>query len=123
MEEKEYTMAELMAEWEEKERQEANRREEERLAEIERRKQERLAEKERKHQEYLAEKERKHQEYLAEKERRYWADQTLTCKKCGKEFVWTTGEKKFYRERGFHMPSLCKECKANQKVRVAFHKQ
>lgn len=122
MEDKHYTMAELMEEFEKEERERAIREEEERLAEIARKKQERIAEKERKYQEYLAEKERKHQEYLAEKERRYWADEDITCKKCGTTFTWTEGEKKFYRERGFHKPTLCKECKANQKMRVTFHK-
>ena len=61
-------------------------------------------------------------EYLAEKERIYKSDESITCKKCGKEFIWTAGEKVFYRERGFHRPSLCKECKANQKMRITFHK-
>ncbi len=122
MEEEKYTMAELMAEFDRKEKEEMERREQERLAEIEARKQARIAEKERKHQEYLAEKERRHQEYLAEKERKAMADETITCKKCGKEFIWTSSEKKFFKEKGFFRPSMCKECKANQKVRVTFHK-
>ena len=120
MAEEHYTMAELMAEFEKQEAERLEREERERVEAIERKKQERIAEKERKHQEYLAEKERKHQEYLAEKERKYWADEEIACKKCGTTFVWTEGEKRFYRERGFHRPSLCKECKANQKMRVAF---
>ena len=129
-----YTMAELMEEFDRQEKEKEAQREQERLAEIERKRAERIAEKERKHQAYLEEKERKHQEYLEEKERRHKeylaekerrenSDETLTCKQCGKEFVWTVGEKRFYKERGFFRPSLCKECKANQKIRVTIHKQ
>ena len=128
-----YTMAELMEEFDRQEKERLEREEKERLEAIERRRLERIAEKERKHAEYLAEKERRHQEYLAEKERKraeylaekeriYKSDEAITCKKCGKEFIWTAGEKVFYRERGFHRPSLCKECKANQKMRITFHK-
>ena len=28
-------------------------------------------------------------------------DETLVCKDCGKEFVFTAGEKQFYKEKGF----------------------
>lgn len=35
-------------------------------------------------------------------------DQTLTCKDCGKEFIWTVGEQEFYQQKGFaHPPSRC----------------
>lgn len=113
MEEKKYTMAELLAE------------EDERLIrEAEQREQERLLEKERKKQEFLAEKERKHQEWLAEKERRAntFEDKTLTCKKCGKEWVWTASEQKFFKEKGFFKPSMCKECRASIKTINNFRK-
>ena len=29
------------------------------------------------------------------------ADKTLSCKDCGAEFVFTTGEQEFYKEKGF----------------------
>ena len=32
-------------------------------------------------------------------------DKTLTCKECGKEFIFTAGEQEFYAEKGF-----CAEC-------------
>ena len=36
-------------------------------------------------------------------------DKTLVCKDCGKEFVWTAGEKEFYESRGFEKkPQSCK---------------
>ncbi len=45
-----------------------------------------------------------------------YKDITLTCKDCGKEFVFTTGEQKFYDEKGFtNQPQRCKECRDNNK--------
>lgn len=116
--------AQLKLQAEEERRAEAETREKFRLDKI-RKRQEYEAEKERKHLEYLAEKERKHLEWLAEKERREntFEDKTLTCKKCGKEWVWTASEQKFFKEKGFFRPSMCKECRANQKVRRTFHKE
>lgn len=125
MEEKKYTMAELLAEEDERLKREAEEAERQRLIneenkrlEKEQKHQEYLAEKERRHQEYLAEKERRHQEWLAEKERRAntFEDKMLTCKKCGKEFLWSASEQKFFKEKGFFRPSMCKECRASIKV-------
>ena len=125
MEEKKYTMAELLAEEDERLKREAEEAERQRIIdeenkrlEKERKHQEYLAEKERRHQEYLAEKERRHQEWLAEKERRAntFEDKMLTCKKCGKEFLWSASEQKFFKEKGFFKPSMCKECRASIKV-------
>lgn len=120
MEEKKYTMAELLAEEDERLKREAEKAEADRLAEIERRK----LEKEQKHQEWLEEKERRHQEWLAEKERRAntFEDKTLTCKKCGKEWVFTASEQKFFKEKGFFRPSMCKECRASIKTINNFRK-
>ena len=107
MEEKKYTMAELLAEEDERLIREAEQKERNRLAEKERQKQERLLEKERKHQEWLAEKERRANTF---------EDKTLTCKKCNKEWVWTASEQKFFKEKGFFRPSMCKECRASIKT-------
>ena len=107
MEEKKYTMAELLAEEDERLIREAEQKERDRLAEKERQKQERLLEKERKHQEWLAEKERRANTF---------EDKTLTCKKCNKEWVWTASEQKFFKEKGFFRPSMCKECRASIKT-------
>lgn len=131
MEEKKYTMAELLAEEDERLKREAEEAERQRLIdeenkrlEKERRHQEYLAEKERRHQEYLAEKERRHQEWLAEKERRAntFEDKMLVCKKCGKEFLFSASEQKFFKEKGFFKPSMCKECRASIKVINNFRK-
>ncbi len=124
-EEKKYTMAELLAEEDARLAEEAKKREQERIEY-----QEKLRiEKERKHQEYLemkeqkrieweAEKERRRLEWEAEKEKRAntFEDKTLTCKKCGNEWVWTAGEQKFFKEKGFFRPSMCKECRKSMKV-------
>lgn len=120
MEEEKYTMAELLAMEDERLKNEAELEEQRKLEEIEKRKQE----KEQRHQEYLAEKERKHQEWLEEKERRAntFEDKTLTCKKCGKKWVWTASEQKFFKEKGFFRPSMCKECRASIKTINNFHK-
>lgn len=131
MEEKKYTMAELLAEEDERLRLEAAEKERLRLEY-----QEKLRiEKEQKHQAYLEMKERKHQEYLemkekkrleweAEKERRAntFEDKTRTCKKCGKEWVWPASEQKFFKEKGFFPPAMCKECRASIKTINNFRK-
>ena len=90
MEEKHYTMAELLAEEDARLALEAKKKEQERI-EYE---QKLRLEKEQKHQAYLEMKEKKHLEWEAEKERRAntFEDKTLTCKKCQKEFVWSASE-------------------------------
>jgi len=40
-------------------------------------------------------------------------DKTLTCRDCGKTFVFTVGEQEFYQSRGLqHEPSRCPDCRA-----------
>ena len=39
------------------------------------------------------------------------SDKTLTCRDCGREFIFTTGEQEFYTSRGFQEPSRCPECR------------
>lgn len=35
-------------------------------------------------------------------------DKTLVCRDCGKEFIWTAGEQKFFAEKGFaNAPTRC----------------
>ena len=46
-----------------------------------------------------------------------YEDKTLTCKECGKEFVFTAGEQEFYAEKGFqNEPQRCKECRDARKA-------
>jgi CxxC-x17-CxxC domain-containing protein len=43
-------------------------------------------------------------------------DQTMTCKDCGKQFVWTAGEQQFYQEKGFtNAPTRCPDCRKAKK--------
>lgn len=45
-----------------------------------------------------------------------YEDITLTCKDCGKEFVFTAGEQEFYAEKGFtNKPVRCADCRRAKK--------
>ncbi|EQB88679.1 DNA-directed RNA polymerase subunit RPC12/RpoP [Clostridium punense] len=45
------------------------------------------------------------------------ADRNITCKDCGKEFVFTEGEQAFYKEKGFENdPVRCPECRKSRKA-------
>lgn len=44
-------------------------------------------------------------------------DQTLTCKECGQEFVWTASEQEFYASRGLqNAPGRCPSCRAARRA-------
>jgi len=44
------------------------------------------------------------------------SDQTLYCRDCNSEFIFTVGEQEFYASRGLtNTPSRCPECRAAQK--------
>ena len=43
-------------------------------------------------------------------------DETLVCKECGNEFVFSAGEQAFYKEKGFlNKPKMCKACRDAKK--------
>ena len=43
-------------------------------------------------------------------------DRTLSCKDCGKEFLFSASEQEFYAEKGFQNdPARCPECRAARK--------
>jgi CxxC-x17-CxxC domain-containing protein len=44
------------------------------------------------------------------------SDQTMTCRDCGQEFVFTQGEQSFYQERGYTTPQRCASCRAARKA-------
>lgn len=45
-----------------------------------------------------------------------YQDETLVCKECGKEFVFTAGEQRFYAEKGFqNKPKTCRACRDARK--------
>lgn len=43
-------------------------------------------------------------------------DQTLTCRDCGQQFVFTAGEQAFYDERGYTPPQRCSSCRQARKA-------
>lgn len=44
-------------------------------------------------------------------------DKNLTCRDCGQEFVFTTGEQEFFAQKGFtNEPSRCPSCRATNKA-------
>ena len=45
-----------------------------------------------------------------------YEDETLVCKECGTEFVFTAGDQAFYAEKGFlNKPKTCKACRYAKK--------
>lgn len=46
-------------------------------------------------------------------------DQNMTCRDCGKPFVWTAGEQEFYQQKGFaNPPSRCPDCRKMKKQQM-----
>lgn len=43
-------------------------------------------------------------------------DQTLVCRDCNAEYVFTEGEQAFYQEKGFSAPIRCSECRRRRKA-------
>ncbi len=41
-------------------------------------------------------------------------DINLTCRQCGREFVFTKAEQEFYELKGFTSPSRCQECRSTK---------
>jgi CxxC-x17-CxxC domain-containing protein len=45
-----------------------------------------------------------------------YADKTITCRDCGMDFVFTTGEQEFYAQKGFtNEPTRCPSCRQARK--------
>lgn len=49
-----------------------------------------------------------------------FTDQTLKCRDCGADFVWTAQEQEFYQSKGFENPPTrcltCRQAKKQQRV-------
>ncbi len=44
-------------------------------------------------------------------------DKTLTCRDCGREFIFTASEQEFFAQKGFtNEPGRCPECRAARKA-------
>ena len=55
-------------------------------------------------------------ENISTVEEKEFVDETLVCKDCGNEFVFTAGEQQFYAEKGFqNKPKACKACRDAKK--------
>ena len=51
-------------------------------------------------------------------------DQTLTCRDCGEQFVWTASEQEFYAQKGFqNAPVRCPKDRALKKQRMQGERQ
>ncbi len=37
----------------------------------------------------------------------------IECRKCGEEFIFSSSEQSFYRNKGFEFPKRCKKCRDN----------
>jgi len=49
-------------------------------------------------------------------------DQTLRCRECGLDFIWTAGEQDFYQSRGLtNAPSRCPSCRAARKAAAGYN--
>ena len=54
--------------------------------------------------------------YNLKEERNMYQDETLKCRDCGNEFVFTAGEQEFYASKGFeNKPTRCRDCRAAKK--------
>ena len=43
-------------------------------------------------------------------------EKNIICKDCGKEFIFTTGEQEFFKEKGFtNDPVRCADCRKSKK--------
>src|SRR5215207_5283063 len=46
-----------------------------------------------------------------------YADKTITCRDCGTEFIFTSGEQEFYAQKGFtNEPTRCPSCRQQRKA-------
>jgi CxxC-x17-CxxC domain-containing protein len=46
-----------------------------------------------------------------------YADKIMTCRDCGTEFVFTSGEQEFYAQKGFtNEPTRCSACRQQRKA-------
>ena len=46
-----------------------------------------------------------------------YADKTMTCRECGQEFPFTSGEQEFFAQKGFtNEPSRCPSCRSARKA-------
>jgi hypothetical protein len=44
------------------------------------------------------------------------SDERFECVECGRIFIWSTGEQRFYRERGLSRPKHCPNCRSQRRA-------
>jgi hypothetical protein len=44
---------------------------------------------------------------------------TLTCRQCGKQFIFTESEQQFYQQKGFTTPNHCRDCRSARRTQTA----
>ena len=49
--------------------------------------------------------------------KKVYNDITLTCKTCGKEFLYSVTEQRFFEDKGFGAPIRCHDCRNAKKAR------
>lgn len=50
-----------------------------------------------------------------------YTDKNLTCRDCGRAFVFTAGEQEFHEQKGFsNTPGRCPDCRAARKAQGGF---
>src|SRR4030042_285762 len=42
-------------------------------------------------------------------------DITITCRQCGKDFVFSVAEQEFFKTKGFAQPFHCRECRSTRR--------
>ncbi len=53
-----------------------------------------------------------------------YQDQTLKCRDCGADFVWTASEQDFYAQKGFqNSPQRCPACRQAKKQQMRGDRQ
>jgi len=53
-----------------------------------------------------------------------YQDQTLKCKDCNNDFVWTASEQEFYAQKGFqNSPQRCPSCRQAKKQSMRDNRQ
>jgi hypothetical protein len=45
-------------------------------------------------------------------------EMTLTCRQCGKQFIFSQSEHEFYQQKGFTLPKHCKECRSTRRTQT-----
>ncbi len=46
------------------------------------------------------------------------ADRLLTCLDCGRDFIWNSGEQRFYLSKGLSAPKRCRACREQRRATI-----